>query len=236
MHTAFIEYRHDDVLLEGFLAAPDDSGTPLPGIVVCHAWGGRDEFVMDRARALADMGYSAMAIDVYGKDVIGGSNEENAALMQPLVDDRGLLRDRLLAGVDALRRQDCCDESLMAAIGYCFGGLCVLDLARCGAALRGVVSFHGLLIPPGIEPGRVQARVLALHGWSDPMAPPEQVVAFGEEMDNLGADWQLHAYGRVKHAFTNPLANDDAFGTVYNASAARRSWEAMCCFFEEIFD
>jgi dienelactone hydrolase len=128
------------------------------------------------------------------------------------------------------------DAAQVAILGYCFGGLCALALARSGAAIQGAVSFHGLFFPPGLEKRPIQARVLALHGYADPMAPPQQVVDFGTEMTDAGVDWQLHAYGGVLHAFTVPEANDLSMGALYNARAARRSWQAMLDFFEEIFE
>ena len=129
------------------------------------------------------------------------------------------------------------DENKNAAIGFCFGGLCVLDLARLGTSLAGVVSFHGLFDAPGNTEGNtVTASILALHGWDDPLATPAAVVALGEELSALGADWQIHGYGNTQHAFTNPAANDTDRGTVYDATANQRSWIAMKNFLEEQFE
>ena len=123
----------------------------------------------------------------------------------------------------------------ITAIGFCFGGLCALDVARSNADAAGVVSFHGLLNAPGNTADEIKPKVLALHGWDDPMATPDDVKAFGEEMTKAKADWQLHAYGGTMHAFTNPQANDPDFGTVYDADADRRSWQAMQNFLTELF-
>jgi dienelactone hydrolase len=136
-----------------------------------------------------------------------------------------------------MRDQAEVEAAQVAAIGYCFGGLCVLDIARTGEPLAGVVSFHGLFDPPGNTSGnRVHARILALHGWDDPLATPEQAVALGEELSSMGADWQLHCYGNVRHAFTNPAADASTGVTVYNEAADRRSWAAAQYFLSELFD
>lgn len=235
MQQQFIEYHHAGTVLEGFLASPAKAGERRPAVLVSHAWAGRDDFVIDKAKALAGLGYAAFALDNYGKGVLGANNEENSKLIGPFMADRALLRGRLLAGLETLRAQPGVDPDRIAIMGYCFGGLCALDLARSGADIRGAISFHGLLLPSGLDAQPIKARVLALHGYADPMVPPEQVVAFGKEMTDAGVDWQLHAYGGVLHAFTVPEANDPGFGTVYNASAERRSWRALVDFLAEIF-
>jgi len=235
MRQEYVEYTHGKTLLEGFFACDDASAAPKPGVLIAHAWGGRTEFVIEKAKELAALGYAAFALDNYGKGVLGSGPEENSKLMAPFLEDRGLLRDRLTAGLDALKRQSGVDPSRLAIMGYCFGGLCALDLARSGADIRGAVSFHGLLMPPGLEQRPVKAKVLALHGYADPMVPPQQVLDFGTEMTEAGVDWQLHAYGGVLHGFTMPEANDLKLGALYDASAARRSWQAMLDFFQEIF-
>jgi dienelactone hydrolase len=235
MHQEYVEYTHAGTTLEGFYAAPD-TGSRRPGILIAHAWGGRDDFVTEKAKSLAELGYAAFALDNYGKGVLGSGPEENQKLMMPFLQDRGLLRDRLGAGLDAFRALPGVDSSQIAIMGYCFGGLCALDLARSGASIKGAVSFHGLFTPPALPRQPIRARVLALHGYSDPLVPPQQVVDFGTEMTEAKVDWQLHAYGGVLHAFTVPEANDLNLGALYDARAARRSWQAMLDFYEEIFD
>ena len=234
IQTKLLNYECDGVRLEGYLAW-DDSIESAPGILVSHAWGGRSEFEESKAVALAGMGFIGFAIDMYGDGKRGNNPEENEGLMTPLLADRELLGRRIEAAVEILRQQPQVKSEKVAAMGYCFGGLCVLDLARRGSDVRGVISFHGLFTPPSDEIRPISAKVLCLHGYQDPMALPESVVALGEEMSKAEADWQLYAYGRALHSFTNPEADDRDFGTVYDADADRRSWLALTNFLEEIF-
>lgn len=234
IRTETIEYLHEGVILEGFMAWDETVSGARPGVLVSHAWAGRSEFENDRARDLARLGYTGFALDLYGKGVLGKSKEENQGLMKPLVENRSMLQSRLQESLAAMRGKDIVDASRTAIMGYCFGGLCALDLARSGADIRAAISIHGLLHAPGkTGDGAITAKVLALHGWDDPMAPPDKVMAFTREMTEAGVDWQLHAYGHTLHAFTNPEANDPDFGTVYNADADRRSWVAIQNFLAE---
>ena len=231
-----IEYDDRGTCLEGFLAFDDAAKEPLPGVLIAHAWGGRDEFVCAKARELAGLGYAAFALDLYGKGILGTSVEENSALMTPFMEDRPLLQRRMATALETFRGQDLVDPEKIAAVGFCFGGLCVLDLARTGADLRGVVSFHGLLSAPGNTRGNaIKAKVLVLHGHDDPMVSAEDIRLLQEELTLAGSDWQLHVYGNTMHAFTNPVANDPEFGTVYQPLADRRSCQAMHTFFAECF-
>ena len=235
MLEQFVEYQHGGVSFEGYLALDDRNSRPRPAVMIAHTWQGRSEFVCDKARILAGQGYAGFAIDLYGNGVVGGSAEESAGLMQPLLDDRSLLHGRLLAALAALQSVDGIDSSKMAAVGYCFGGLCVLDLARLDAPVRGVVSLHGLLgPPPGPGAAKISPKVLVLHGNEDPMAPVEDVIALQRELTAAGADWQLHTYGNTMHSFTNPNANDRALGTVYEPTADRRSWTSLINFLAEV--
>ncbi len=236
IQTRPVEYVDGETVLEGLLAWDDAADEPRPGVMVAHAWAGRGEFEDGKACALAELGYTGFALNLYGKDVRGATTEENAALMQPFLDDREMLQRRMLLSLHTMREQAVVDEEQAAAIGFCFGGLCVLDLARTGADLAGVVSFHGLFGAPGNTAGNtIKAKVLALHGWNDPMAPPDQVLGLADELTGQGADWQLQAYGNTMHAFTNPQANDPDFGTVYSPAADRRSWVSMSNFLAELF-
>jgi dienelactone hydrolase len=231
-----VNYLHGDVVLEGYFAFDDAIKGSRPAVLISHAWLGREAFVENKARKLAELGYLGFALDMYGKGIVGRNTQENARLMQPFIDNRPMLQERITCAFNAVQQLPWVDDKKIAAMGFCFGGLCVLDLARTGADIKGVVSFHGLLGAPGNTHGnQISAKILALHGLDDPMVPAEQVLAFQEEMTQAGADWQFVSYGNTMHAFTNPAANDPGFGTVYQADADRRSWIAMKDFFVEIF-
>lgn len=228
-----VEYDIDGKTFEAHVAR---TGEAAPGVIICHAWAGRSAFENQKADELAALGYTGVAIDLFGKGVLGQSVEENQKLIQPFTEDRGFMQERLKANIDFARGLPHVKDGPLAAIGFCFGGMCVLDMARAKLDVAGVVSFHGLLGAPGNTKDNLDAKILALHGWDDPMAPPDDVKALGHELNEAGADWQLHAYGGVMHAFTNPQADDPDFGTVYDAAAAARSWEAMKYFLaEEVF-
>lgn len=232
-----VAYLDGDVLLEGFFAFDDALTGRRPTVLINHTWVGRDEFVAGKAKKLAELGYVGFAVDMYGKGILGTNPDECMKLMQPLMADRFMLQQRMKAALAAVKLMPWVDDSKIASIGFCFGGLCSLDLARTGVDIKGVVSFHGLLVPP---PGNalvnpIKAKVLALHGHDDPLVAAEQMLAFEQEMTDAGADWQLHCYGNTMHGFTNPLANDPVFGAVYQPDADRRSWIAMLNFLAEIF-
>lgn len=236
MKTKHIEYIHDNELLEGFIVYDETHTQKRPAVIVVHDWSGRNEFACNKAKLLAEMGYVGFALDMYGKNKIGNTNEEKTKLMTPLVQDRKFLRGRLFAALETLKKNEFVDHNRIAAIGFCFGGLCVLDLARSGADVKGVVSFHGLLSTPENLPNEtIKAKVLALHGFDDPMGTPDLVLAFQQEMTKAKADWQMHIYGNTVHAFMNPLANDPALGLVYNPVVEQRAWTAMKDFLNEIF-
>ena len=235
--TRLIDYRDGDFVFEGMLAWDDAVDGPRPGVLVAHTIRGRSQFEESKAVALAAQGYTGFAVDVYGKEAIGSDIEACREMMEALRSERAVLQQRLLRALQAMRGQPEVDATSVAAIGYCFGGLCALDIARTGEPLAGVVSFHGLFDPPGnTADNRIAARVLALHGWDDPLATPEQAVALGEELSSMGADWQLHCYGNVRHAFTNPAADASTGVTKYDESADRRSWAAAQYFLSELFD
>lgn len=239
--TRTFDYADGDKRLEGYLAVPEAPGETASGhprtILIAHMWGGRTEFVCEQARRLATLGYTSFALDMYGKGIFGSNNEENALLMQPFLDDRRLLLRRMNAAVSALNELPQASTENLVAIGYCFGGLCVLDLARSGADLKGVVSIHGLLNPPDGMPDKpMKAKVLALHGYLDPMADLDSLRALEAELTHARADWQVMLYGNTLHAFTNPAANNAQFGTVFNPVSSRRAWQAMLNFFDECFE
>jgi dienelactone hydrolase len=232
-----VEYHDSGVVLEGYYAFDDTAHNKQPIVLIAHDWSGRNDFFCQKAEKLAELGYVGFAIDMYGKGKIGSTKEEKKALMQPLIEDRAMLQRRILAAVTAAKTIEQADTMRVGAIGFCFGGLCVLDLARSGANLKGVVSFHGILHAPGnlsTQP-LIKAKILVLHGYDDPMIPPQQVITFAAEMTKAKANWQIDMYGHAMHAFTNPEANDPSFGTVYNAQADARSSTAMKNFLTEIF-
>ncbi|MEM9208564.1 MAG: dienelactone hydrolase family protein [Pseudomonadota bacterium] len=231
-----LEYRDSGQVYTAHVAWDEAVSGPRPGVLVSHAWGGRSEFEDRKAELLAELGYVGFALDVYGKGKRGSSPEENTALMTPLLEDRAALQARMQLALTELRGVSHVDPAKTAAIGFCFGGLCVLDLARTGADLDGVVSFHGLLgLPDNLDGVAVSAKALVLHGWQDPMATPDHVLEFAKDMDARGADWQLHAYGNALHAFTNPAAADPEHGLQYDPTAEHRSWDSMQLFLNEVF-
>lgn len=236
MITRKHDYSDGDAELEAHLAWRE-SDAPKPLVLVAHDWSGRREFACRAAERAAELGYVGFALDMYGKGVFGrdGDAEGNAALMAPFVEDRELLRRRVRAALAAGRGLPEVDSSRTAAMGFCFGGMCALELARSGADVLGVVSIHGILAPGGAPAADIRAKVLCLHGHDDPMVPPEQVLAFEKEMTRAGADWQVHVYGGVMHAFTNPAAADPGFGTVYSETAERRAYRTLAGFLDELF-
>ncbi len=236
MITKTLDYNDGDTVLEGYLAY-EESDTQKPLVLVAHDWTGRRESACKAAERVAGLGYVGFALDMYGKGIFGtdGDTAGNSALMGPYAADRALLRRRIRAALVAGRNIPQVKATQVAAMGYCFGGMCVLELARSGADVLGVVSIHGIFAPGEAPNEEIRARVLCLHGHDDPMAPPEQVLAFQQEMSEAGVDWQVHAYGGAMHAFTNPGANDPGFGAVYNAAAERRAYQSLENFLAEIF-
>ncbi len=208
---------------------------PKPAICIFPTWAGRDRFVEDQAKYLASLGYVGFAADLYGNGQVGNSNEECSKLMHPLVDNRDLLRQRVLAAFGAMKHLAIVDDSKMGALGFCFGGLCALDLARTGVAVLGVVSCHGLLLPLAGTKANIQSKILVLHGHDDPMVSTEDVVSFEKEMTDAHVDWQVHIFGKTMHAFTNPKAAEPEKGLKYNAVSSKRGYLIMKLFFEEIF-
>jgi len=234
MHTDVIEYEAGDTPLKGYIACK--SNTKQPALLIGHDWSGCGEFVRHKAEQLAESGYVGFAIDMYGAGQTADTTEDKKNLMQPLLDDRSLLLARMQAALETIKSFPQTDPDRIAAIGFCFGGLCALDLARSGATIRGAVGFHAALNSPDNFPTEtITAKILVLHGYDDPMVPPQQVLSFTEEMTKAQADWQVHMYGGTMHGFTKPNANNHDMGIVYNPAAAQRSWQALQNFLAEIF-
>lgn len=236
MHTTDLPYTLDGQEFIGFLAYDKAVTGKRPAVLVAPDWSGRNAFACQKAEMLAQLGYVGFAIDMYGNGRTADTTEGRQALMKPVASDRLMLRQRIRAAFDAAAKLPEVDSTRIAAIGFCFGGLCVLDLARSGAPVKGVVSFHGILSKPDdLSNETITAKTLVLHGYDDPMVKPSQVDAFCQEMTEAKVDWQVHQYGHTQHAFANPMAHDNHMGTVYNPVAERRSLQAMRNFLEEIF-
>ncbi|MGD9799606.1 MAG: dienelactone hydrolase family protein [Parvularculaceae bacterium] len=234
--TRPVDYTHDGHAYEGLLAFDDSVSGKRPAVLISHAWAGRGAVEEEWAKRLAALGYAGFAIDLYGKGVYGKTTAECQALMNPLASNRPYLQARLLNVIEVVKKLPEVDANKIVVMGFCFGGLCALDVARTGADVKGVASFHGLFGAPGnTKENKITAKVIAFHGWDDPMVKPDDVKALGLELTDAGADWQICAYGGTMHAFTNPKANDPAFGTVYNKRAADRSWESLKLFLNECF-
>jgi dienelactone hydrolase len=214
----------------------DGSGQALPGVIIIPTVMGVTDLEIGFARDLVGHGYNALVADIFGKKFRGAPRDTMFAEMNRLGSDRAALRDRLLSVLDLARGQSEIDSSLIAAMGFCFGGKCALDLARTGADIAGVASFHGLFDPPGLPANKIRAKIVAFHGWDDPMVPPEAVVALAKELTEAGCDWQIHAYGHTGHGFTNPKASELGIdGVYYTQAAARRSFASLYDFLGELF-
>ncbi len=242
LHAAIIEntitYEHDGVTLQGHHAYDDEIDGIRPGILIIHQWTGLSDYEKMRASMLAELGYNVFALDIYGEG-IHPQPPEAADVSSKYKEDRGLFRERIAAGLSQLREHPLTDKSRLAAIGYCFGGTGVLELARSGAELAGVVSFHGGLgAAENMEATEesLRTKLLVLHGAIDPHVPAAEVISFQDEMEAAAADWQLISYGGAVHAFTQKSAGDDiSQGAAYNQKADKRSWSHMQTFLEEIF-
>lgn len=224
---------------EGVIAYEDEVETARPGVLVVPNILGQKEADNEKAEELAKLGYAAFACDVFGQGKRKAWGAENMSeYMDAMLADRAQLRDRLAASLGVLAGFGRVDPAKLAAIGFCFGGLCVLDMARSGQDVRGVVSFHGVYHRPdyaNVDP--ITAKVLVAHGWDDPLGPPELVAALAKELTDSGADWQLHAYGHAGHAFTDKArqGGDSPPGIGYEEKADWRSWVAMRDFLAELF-
>lgn len=237
IQTRTVEYKQGDTTLEGVIVYDDAVKSSRPGVLIVHQWMGLTEYEKTRATMLAKLGYVAFCADIYGKGVRPKDTAEAGPMAGKYKADRALLRARVNAGLDAFKKSEIVDAKRIAAIGYCFGGTTVIELARSGADLAGVVSFHGGLDSPAPADGQnIKCKVLACHGADDPFVPAKDLTAFESEMRDHKVDWQLIAYGGAVHSFTQPLAgNDNSKGAAYNERADQRSWEAMKQFLGELF-
>jgi dienelactone hydrolase len=235
-----VAYTSDGVTLKGYLAYDTSSTARRPGILVVHEWWGHNDYARKRADMLAEMGYTALAVDMYGEGKQANHPEEAGRFAKEASADFDLKSKRFMAALNVLKGHKTVDPDRIAAIGYCFGGSVVLDMARSGADLAGVVSFHGALATGHpAQAGSVRARILVCHGADDKFVPAEQVEAFKKEMTDAGADFRFIAYENAVHSFTNPEADTYAktftIPIGYNAEADRKSWADMKAFFDELF-
>jgi dienelactone hydrolase len=235
--TQSVTYQHDKVTLEGYLAFDDSIKGKRPGVLVIHEWWGLNDYARKRAAQLAGMGYVAFAVDMYGKGKVTSHPKEAGEWMKEITGNVESWGQRAMAGLKVLEKDPRTDPNRIAAIGYCFGGATVQQLAYSGANLRGVVSFHGSPLPPTEDQAKkVKAKILICHGAADPMTKPEVIQSYVAAMETSGLDWQMIFYGGAKHSFTNPDADKAGMeGLKYSKSADKRSWEHMKVFFKEIF-
>lgn len=238
MHVTDVDYRADEVSLRGYLVDGENGSGQRPGVLVFHEGLGLGDFAVARARKLAELGYVALAADMFGDRRQARNLQEVATLVGGMRNQPEMLRGRGRAALATLAALPQVDAKKIAAIGFCFGGTVVLELARGGADLKAVVSFHGVLttsLPAG--PRQVKSSVLVLTGADDPLAPPDQVAAFEEEMRAAKVrDWQVISYGNTLHGFTNPAADGSMLRTaLYNEQADRRSWASMRNLLDEVF-
>jgi dienelactone hydrolase len=228
-----VESTHDGVIFESFIAAPAGAG-PHPVVMLFPNVMGLDGVDDENAARVVALGYAVFGCDLYGKGVRPTTRDAAFPLMDALREDRPLLQARALHLLETARAQPEVNAAKVAAIGFCFGGMCVLDLARTGADVTGVASFHGLFTPPPNLPApAIKARVAAYHGWADALVPPEQVTALAAELTAAGCDWQIHGYGGAVHGFTHARSPEE--GLPVNALADKRSWTSAADFLEECF-
>jgi dienelactone hydrolase len=229
------DYEYDGIAFEGAICSSEDEAAAT--VLVFHGMEGRSDAQVEFCRRLAALGYRAVAVDLFGRDVTLAGPDACAAAMTGFIQDRDMLRDRLIGVVDLLSKLPEVQRDAMAAIGFCFGGLCMLDLARHGTHLKAVGSFHGLLTAlPQPPTAPIATRVAVYHGWDDPFAPPSDVLALAAELTERGADWQLHAYGHAMHAFMAPFANAPERGILYDETVSRRAWASLVDLLAETFD
>jgi len=244
MHQENLKYQVEEKVMDGFLVYDPSNTQRRPAVIIAHAWRGQDDFAREKAHELAQLGYVAFAADLYGDGKEASSDEEAAQLMRPLFINRKRLRQRIVAAYKTLKECPQVDSRKIGAIGFCFGGLTVIELLRSGVDIRGAVSFHGVLgdtmgeSKAHLEPlaKSIPGALLILHGHDDPLVSAEDIAKIQTELTEAKVDWQMNIYGHTAHAFTNPLVNDANNGMVYNSKVSQRAWWSMRHFFEEVFN
>ena len=229
-----IEYEYDKKTYQGFYSATEDQ-KKRPVVLIFAAWKGLDEFVKEKIKYIFSLGYFAFGVDLYGKNIVGNSDEECLSLMSPLIQNRSKILKITEKAIEKIKSMPTADSSKIASIGFCFGGLCSLDMARNFKDWKGAVSFHGLLDSDGSN-SKCNSKILALHGYKDPMVTFDDVLKFQKEMEERKADFQFVVYGDAYHAFTNPTANSPKKGTVYHQKASQRAFLLMEAFLKECFN
>lgn len=243
MAGEWIDYQSEGKNFRGYLAYDETDASHRPAVIIAHAWKGQDDFARDKAEFLAELGYVGFAADLYGDGISVETNDEAGAMMAPLFIDRNTLRNRIVAAYNTVAEHERVDAERMGAMGFCFGGLTVIELQRSGVNLKGVVSFHGLL---GDTLGDIKAQtvpsadklygsLLILHGYRDPLVSKEDIDNAQKEFSKADIDWQMHIYGDASHAFTNPNANEPDSGLLYHQKTEQRSLLTMRNFFSEVF-
>mgnify|MGYP002133013334 CR=1 FL=1 len=239
METQIIEYECDNLTMEGFLAIGESHLSKQPLVLVVHDWSGQRAFAQEKAKYFAKQGFVGFAVDLYGKGKRGSDtdNSLNQSLLNELLQDRNVIIARLQAALDYCLQLAMVDAQKVMAIGFCMGGMGVLDFARSGADIHGVISIHGILgAPQNAVANKINAKVLVLQGHEDKLANPQQILEFETEMTNKQVDWQLHLFGNAAHAFTNPKADDKSAGLLFDPLANARTWELVRNFTTEIFE
>jgi dienelactone hydrolase len=231
MHKKLFTYQDNETVLEASAAYPKTADVPI--IVVCHAWNGRDGFIEETIEKIASWGFVGFALDVYGKGIVGKSREENIQLKAPFLKDRMMLKKRLIKGLELAKTTG--DSSKIIVMGFGFGGLCALDLARSDSSIQGAISIYGHFEEAaGLENKTIKAKVLLLHGAEDPVVPIQDLENFGKDLTHHKVDWQAHIFGNTVHAFMNPQANDPGSGIQYQPISASRTWRTVEAFLQDL--
>lgn len=239
-----VDYSYKNKNFRGYLALPKKPKDKTPAIVIAHAWMGLDEFAKNKAKELSELGYIAFVADLYGDGIVVDNDEAASKLMLPLFQNRSELQGRISAAYDTLKKVQGVDSNKIGGIGFCFGGLTIIELLRSGAPVKGVVSFHGVLgNKMGNHPAQtvpiannIKGSLLILHGHDDPLVSQEDILSIQKEMTKAKVDWQMNIYGHTAHAFTNPEAHNVSHGLIYQPQTKERTWLAMKQFFDEVFN
>ena len=221
-----VEYFDQDKKCIGYMVYDDVLSGKKPCVLINHAWSGLDQFSKNKALEIANKGYIGFCLDNYGNGYEPAALEDKQNTMLPLKEDRAKLLKRLLAGLEKAKSFEIVDKQNIATLGFCFGGLCALDIARSGADIKAAISFHGLLDAPNLSKNKIKAKILVAHGWDDPMATPNDVLKLSKELTESGCDWQLHAYGKTTHAFMVPGADSGDGVLKHNSTSENRAWSS----------